>query len=96
MQRTLSFLPGHWDSRAVKDATGSTEWRLEMWRDIPKGTQYISDKIMGDGFGFSRAELSAMERQKFATGGMQQEDFMIIGAFHNGPLSAIRFVGVVG
>src|SRR3977135_2965337 len=27
---------------------------------------------------------------------MSQEDFMIIGSFHNGPLSAVRFVGVVG
>ena len=96
MQRALSALPGHWDSRAVNDATGSTEWRLQMWKDIPKGRQYIRNRIMGDGFGFSRAELQALERQKFGTGEMAQEDFMIIGAFHNGPLSAIRFAGVVG
>jgi hypothetical protein len=96
MQRTLSALPGHWDSRAVRDATGSTEWRLEMWKDIPKGTRYIKNRIMGDGFGFSRAELSAMERQKFLSGDISPEDFMIIGSFHNGPLSAIRFVGFVG
>jgi hypothetical protein len=96
MQRTLSALPGHWDSRAVRDASGSTEWRLEMWRDIPRGTKYIRSKVMGDGFGFSRAELSAMERQKFLTGDVSPEDYMIIGSFHNGPLSAIRFVGVVG
>lgn len=96
MQRTLSFLPGQWDARAKQDALNSTEWRLEMWKDIPKGTQYINNKIIGDGFGFSRAELSAMERQKYSTGGVQQEDFMIIGAFHNGPLSAIRFAGIVG
>ncbi len=96
MQRTLSALPGHWDSRAVNDATGSTEWRLEMWKDIPKGTQYIHNRIMGDGFGFTRTELLALERQKFVSGEMAQEDFMIIGAFHNGPLSAIRFAGIVG
>ena len=67
-----------------------------MWKDIPKGTRYINDKIMGDGFGFSRAELSAMERQKFLIGEIGQEDSMIIGSFHNGPLSAVRFVGIVG
>jgi hypothetical protein len=96
MQRTLSFLPGHWDSRAVKDAEASTEWRLQMWREIPKSTRYIRDRVMGDGFGFTRAELLAMERQAIRTGELSQEDSMIIGAFHNGPLSTIRFVGAVG
>jgi len=96
MQRTLSFLPGYWDSRAVRDAEGSTEWRIQMWRDIPKSSRYIRDKVMGDGFGFSRAELAAMERQQYRTGDMSQEDFMLIGSFHNGPLSAMRFVGAVG
>jgi hypothetical protein len=67
-----------------------------MWKDIPKGSQYINNKIMGDGFGFSRAELSAMERMKFLTGDISPEDFMLIGSFHSGPLSAVRFVGVVG
>ena len=96
VQRTLSFLPGHWDPRAASDARGSTEWRLEMWQDAAKSTRYIRDRVMGDGFGFSRAELQAMDRQRYATGIMSQEDSMIIGAFHNGPLSTIRFVGVVG
>lgn len=96
VQRTLSFLPGQWDSRALKDATDSTEWRMQMWKDIPKSSRYIRDRVMGDGFGFSRAELAAMEREQYRTGDMSQEDFMLIGAFHNGPLSAIRFVGIVG
>src|SRR4051812_48345435 len=96
VQRTLSFLPGHWDSRAVRDAQYSTEWRLDMWKDIAKSSVYIRNRVMGDGFGFSRGELEAMQREQFRTGDLTQEDFMIIGSFHNGPLSAIRFVGVVG
>lgn len=96
MQRTLSFLPGYWDPRAVRDAENSTEWRLQMWKDISKSSRYIRDRVMGDGFGFSRAELQAMERQQYRTGDMSQEDFMLIGAFHNGPLSTIRYVGIVG
>lgn len=32
MQRAISFLPGiKVDAAALKDATGSTEWRLEIW-----------------------------------------------------------------
>ncbi len=96
VQRTLSFLPGDWDLRARDDATGSTEWRLEMWREIWKSSRYIQNKTMGDGFGFNRTELQAMQREHTAGGQEVQEYFMIIGAFHNGPLSAIRFTGVVG
>ena len=96
VQRTLSSLPGQWDAVAAEDAAGSTQWRLQMWKDIPQSSRYIRNRLMGDGFGFSRAELKAMERQQYRTGDMSQEDFMLIGAFHNGPLSAIRFVGVVG
>jgi hypothetical protein len=96
MQRSLSFLPGNWDAYAVADAAGSTEWRVDMWRNVSKSGRYIANPWMGDGFGFTRAELQAMERELYSTGQMSQEDFMIIGAFHNGPLSAIRFVGIVG
>jgi hypothetical protein len=96
VQRTLSFLPGHWDSRAVKDAEASTEWRLQMWKEIPKSSRYIHNRLMGDGFGFTRAELLAMERQQFRTGELSQEDSLIIGAFHNGPLSTVRYVGFFG
>lgn len=96
MQRTVSFLPGNWNSLAAADARGSTEWRLEMWREVPKSTKYIRDRVMGDGFGFNKAELQAMYRELYSTGQVSQEDFMIIGAFHNGPLSTIRFVGAVG
>ena len=96
VQRTLSFLPGNWDSRAARDAELSTTWRVEMWKEVSKGTRYIRDIAMGDGFGFSRQELLAMERQQYRTGEFSQEDSLIVGAFHNGPLSAIRFVGIVG
>jgi hypothetical protein len=96
IQRTVSFLPGNWNAYAAADAAGSTEWRMDMWRDVSKSSRYIANPWMGDGFGFTRAELQAMERELYSSGGMSQEDFMIIGAFHNGPLSAVRFVGIVG
>jgi hypothetical protein len=37
-----------------------------------------------------------MQRQLYSAGQISQEDFMLIGAFHNGPLSTVRFVGAVG
>jgi hypothetical protein len=99
-QRTLSFLPGKWDQTAVIDAQASIDWRVDMWATVLKEDRWIRNKYFGDGFGFTRIELAIMEAaaegESGFIGGMQQEAFMINGVFHHGPLSTIRFVGVVG
>ena len=100
-QRTLSFLPGNWDSVAVQDAEGSTQWRLEMWKLALSSDKYIHNKILGDGFGYLRSDY---EREiDIITGKAQlsevdakQEIFLIDGDYHSGPVGSIRFVGVVG
>jgi drug/metabolite transporter (DMT)-like permease len=101
-QRTLSFLPGNWDQEAVLDAKGSTEWRLDMWKEVITSDRYIHNKILGDGFGLPRTDYEA-QLSSFMTGVnayegklAAQESFMINGDFHSGPLSLVRFVGVVG
>jgi hypothetical protein len=96
MQRALSFLPGKWDPEAVSDAEGSIDWRVYMWRTALGTSDFIKDKIFGDGFGFSAYEFSIMQAGENFIGHESQEVFMIQGAFHSGPISAIRFVGVVG
>lgn len=96
VQRSLSFLPGRWDPEAVNDAEGSIEWRVYMWRTALGTSDFIKDKIFGDGFGFSAYELSIMQAGEDFIGHESQEVFMIQGAFHSGPISAIRFVGVAG
>jgi hypothetical protein len=99
-QRALSFLPGKWDYVAVADAKHSVDWRVEMWKMVWQEDKWIKNKLLGDGFGFTRVELammsSAIEGGVGFVGGAQQEAFMINGVFHNGPLSTIRFVGEVG
>jgi len=101
-QRTLSFLPGNWDVAAVESAKDSSEWRVKMWKEVLKSDKYIHSKIFGDGFGLPRAEF---EKQALAMKGggsvyrgemAAQEAFMINGDFHSGPLTTVRFVGVVG
>lgn len=96
VQRALSFLPGKWDAEAVSDAEGSVDWRVYMWRTALSTSDFIKDKTFGDGFGFSAYELSIMQAGEDFIGHESQEVFMIQGAFHSGPISAIRFVGVVG
>jgi hypothetical protein len=99
-QRALSFLPGNWDIAAVSDAKASIDWRVEMWQIVMKEDRWIANKVFGDGFGFTRRELAMMAATKQMGGGFiggaEQEGFMITGAFHHGPLSTIRYVGIVG
>jgi hypothetical protein len=99
-QRALSFLPGRWNEAAKEDAERSSEWRFYMWDVVLSTDTYIHNKILGDGFGFSSYELQIMEEAQTGgtgfAGAAEQEAFLIQGAFHSGPLSAVRFVGVVG
>lgn len=98
-QRALSFIPLGWEDRAVELAKGSTDWRVDMWRDALTTDRIIKDKTFGDGFGFRADELKIM-----VTGIMYgdsgaidpKEAFMVRGSFHSGPVSSIRFVGYVG
>jgi hypothetical protein len=96
-QRTLSFLPGQWDYAAKSQAEGSTEWRVEMWKAMLTGNKYIENKWLGDGFGFTRYQLQIMAANaRTGNNADQQENLMISGGVHNGPISTIRFVGYVG
>jgi len=99
-QRALSFLPGNWNREAAQDASGSTQWRIDMWKMVLSEDKWIKNKWFGDGFGFSKYDLSIMESAAEPNGGFigapVQEGFMIAGAYHSGPLSTIRFVGYIG
>ena len=101
VQRTLSFLPGNWAAEAKSDAQGSSEWRFQMWEVALTSDKYIHNKFLGDGFGFLRVDfengLAMMMGQASANeGDLEQEQFLLDGDFHSGPVSAIRFVGIVG
>ena len=93
-QRSLSFLPAKWDPNALEDARGSTEWRVQMWKTVLTSDKYIRNKILGDGFGFSRRDLEMAARKNSEQ--FSAEAQMINGDFHSGPVSAIRNVGYVG
>jgi hypothetical protein len=101
VQRSLSFLPLDWDAKAVADAEGTVEWRVDMWKAAWESPIYMRNKVLGDGFGFTRLEMMIMSDMELGIGkilGTQDtfEGHLIRGSFHNGPLSAIKFVGFVG
>lgn len=101
IQRSLSFIPGiEWSQKAAESAEDSSEWRYQMWREVWTEPRWIKNKIFGDGFGFSRSDYQLMIDKKLHMGGFVDSDRTLVqkinGDFHNGPLSAIRFVGIVG
>jgi len=102
-QRALSWLPGDWDEEAVADASQSSTWRFEMWEWAWNDERIIRDKIWGTGFGLSLDDMSLIAASMMAgqgggtlLGGSDRENFMITGTFHSGPLSTIKYIGVVG
>ncbi len=103
VQRTLSWLPGDWNQQAVADAEGSTQWRVEMWGWAWNDDRILRDRTWGQGFGLSIDDMNLIASSLMAgqggetlLGGSDRENFMITGSFHSGPLSTIKYIGVVG
>jgi hypothetical protein len=59
VQRALSFLPFEVSDTVRHAAQNSSDWRFEMWRIVLSSDKYIKNKMLGDGFGYSRAEHEA-------------------------------------
>jgi len=103
MQRALSWLPGDWDQAAVADAEGSSQWRFEMWSWAWNDDRILRDRTWGQGFGLSIDDMNLIATSLMAgqsggslLGGSDRENFMITGTFHSGPLSTIKYIGIVG
>ena len=103
-QRALAIIPSflrpvQLEERAIVSGESSTDWRVEMWIQALTTNRYISDKILGDGFGMTRGQIAVYQRA-ISMGPIStqesQEQMAISGDFHSGPVSAIRVVGIVG
>lgn len=103
MQRALSWLPGDWDAAAVAGAEDSSRWRFEMWEWAWNDERLLRDRVWGQGFGLTLDDMNLITSSLMAgqggsslLGGSDRENYMITGSFHNGPLSTIKFIGIVG
>lgn len=90
VQRTLTFLPGDWALEAKADAESSTQWRVDMWKYVIEH-RVIQNWWFGDGFAVRPSDLPAIGLR-----GTNTDNALVSGGYHNGPLSTIRFVGIVG
>jgi hypothetical protein len=90
VQRAFSFLPGRWSPLVVTDAERSSQMRFDWWRQIVK-EGVIKDWVFGDGMGVAEKEFENLSsRTTFL------EWYQLTGGFHNGPLTTIRFAGLIG
>jgi hypothetical protein len=102
IQRSLAFLPGTWDQRYIIEGANSTDWRVEVWEEVLLTDRWIQNKILGDGLGFSAAELAAqMNEREGARAGVsgfdaQREAILASGDYHSGPVQTIRVIGYSG
>jgi hypothetical protein len=103
IQRALSPLPGTWEERYRKAGDDSTEWRMEMWKEALSGDRWIRNKVFGDGIGMTMAQYQGNTLTDSRSGGraasgllVQQENMLINGSYHSGPVHTIRAVGYVG
>lgn len=99
-QRAFSFLPGTWNESVLVDAQGSTDWRIEMWKEVLTSDRYIQNKIIGDGLGIHKANMEYIMEMShtggYVTDEMSRERAMLAGDYHSGPVTSIGVVGYVG
>ena len=105
IQRSLSFLPGTWNERYTLEAESSTSWRVDIWKEVLLTDRWIQNKWLGDGLGFSAAEL-AMQASLGGRKGIgrvgisgfdaHREAILSNGDYHSGPVSAVRTIGYAG
>jgi hypothetical protein len=102
VQRGLSAIPFiEVDPSIRHGAENSTDWRVEMWKLALFSDKYIQNKWLGDGFGYSAAELQASQDSAFGdqrrSRGMSLQDVMLArGSYHGFHVETIRFTGALG
>jgi O-Antigen ligase len=94
VQRSLAVLPlVKIDPETERNARDSSEWRLEMWRNvIPTIPQYL---ILGKGLSLDAHDME-MFSEGMNAGGSSTEGSAMAGDYHNGPLSLIIQFGIPG
>ncbi|MCD8533355.1 MAG: hypothetical protein LR011_00615, partial [Verrucomicrobia bacterium] len=94
VQRSLSFLPVEIDSVAATDASGTLEWRLEIWKNVVK--EIPNYFWFGKGFSYRGIDyqltFEAVQKGIFQA----YEHVLIDGAYHHGLLTIIIPLGIWG
>jgi len=104
MQRGLSFLPGDWDPKAVREATSSSEWRDKM-KELFYAEYFPKHPVLGVGYHFD-PELAKVETDVYLAIAQRQMDigdkyadvrrYIEMRQPHEGPLHILLVAGSLG
>lgn len=104
MQRALTFLPGEWDPKAKREASGSSEWRNKM-KTLFYAEYFPKHPILGLGYHFD-PELSKRDTDIFLSVAARQaaagDEFADVRSFmeqrmpHDGPVHILLVTGITG
>jgi hypothetical protein len=94
-QRALSFLPAVQVSPLAREsAQASTEWRVEMWKQVlPQVPRYF---LKGKGYALDPNDLFMAQISAYRGFGIQASGAVVAGDYHNGPLSVLIPFGIFG
>jgi len=95
LQRTISFLPLKLDAEVQTSAEVSSEWRLEIWREVwqKEVPKYF---FRGKGYHINPDDLYMAGFALNAGHWRNWEWAFIAGDYHNGPLSLLVPFGIFG
>jgi hypothetical protein len=94
VQRSLSFLPINVDADVRLSAQGSSEWRLDMWRNV--WDQIPKYLFRGKGYNISPDDLYMAQYSMMRGFSSAWEGAATAGDYHNGPLSVLIPFGIWG
>ncbi len=91
IQRSISFLPVRLNPVVKQTADLSTEWRVNMWKDVlPLIPKYL---VLGKGYGIEANQVDLAEGG-YRGFGPSYSAALTFGAYHNGPLTLIVPFGI--
>jgi hypothetical protein len=94
VQRSISFLPVQIDPAIRRDATGTLDWRLEMWREtLPIVPRYL---LLGKGYNFDGSDYYLTTRGAERGIARSYDAAMISSDYHQGILTLIIPFGIWG
>jgi hypothetical protein len=92
VQRSLSFLPGKFNWVARESASATVEWRVGMWRDVlPEVPKCL---FKGKGWGIDARDFYTTV--EMGEGVEPLAGTILVGNYHNGPLSILIPFGLYG
>jgi hypothetical protein len=94
VQRSICFLPINVDPVVRRSAEDSTDWRLDMWKELlPTVPRYL---IKGKGYVMDANDAYLMEQASKGGFSKSYDGAILSGDYHSGPLSTIIPFGLFG